>query len=235
VPLKTSASWVGGVSEFDKRLLAAVKQQIQVFTDRVDITYLTDLAMPDLLERLRHLPGRTIVLFTAIARDAAGASFKSSELGPLITGASNAPVFSLHDVHLNHGEVGGDLSSCSAQGKIVGDMVLRIFKGEKPRDLPRVGKVTNYTFDWRALKRWGIKESDVPPGSVVLNRQPTFWEFYKRYIIAGVILLVAEALIIIGLLWQRAQRKIVEKALASLSRRLIDSQEEERKTCSKRP
>ena len=118
--------------------------------------------MPDLLERLRHLPGHTLVLLTSIGQDAAGTSFKSNEVGPLVAGAANAPVFSLFDVYLNHGEVGGYLSSLSEQGKVAGGMALRMLRGEKPQDIPRVKGVNTYMFDWRALKRWGLKESDLP-------------------------------------------------------------------------
>ena len=38
------------------------------YEGRVEISYLTDLAMPDLLERLRRLPSNTIVLLTSIGR-----------------------------------------------------------------------------------------------------------------------------------------------------------------------
>jgi hypothetical protein len=74
--------------------------------------------MPDLLERLRHLPKHTVVLIIAIGRDAAGTPFESSETGPLISAAANAPVFGLSDLYLGHGEVGGDLADLSHQGKI---------------------------------------------------------------------------------------------------------------------
>ena len=211
---------VGGVSEFDKQLLAAVKQQVQDFTGRVDITYLTDLPMPDLLERLRHLPNRTIVLSTTIAQDAAGTRFKSSDTGLLLAAASNAPIFSLFDVYLNHGEVGGDLSSFSAQAKIAGEMALRILNGVKPQDIPRVGNVTNYMFDWRALKRWGIKQSALPPGSIIVNRQLTVWEAYKAYIIGGIALILLETLLIVALLWQRKRRREVENELVVSNDRL---------------
>ena len=36
----------------------------------LDFTYLTDLDMSSLLERLRHLPKRTVVLYLSFFRDA---------------------------------------------------------------------------------------------------------------------------------------------------------------------
>ncbi len=206
---------VGGVSDIDRQQVASVKAELNAFTDHLDITYMTDLAMPDLLERLRHLPPHTLVLFTAVSLDAAGTRFKSSETGPMVAAAANAPVFSLFDVYINHGEVGGYLSSLSEQGKIAGGIALRILKGEKPQDIPRVEGVNTYMFDWRALQRWGIKESDLPPHSIVLNHQLTVWESYKSYIIGGISLVLVEALLIFGLVWQRARRREAENQLVT--------------------
>jgi signal transduction histidine kinase len=211
---------VGGVSPYDREQLANVKEELKAYERRVDISYLTDLAMPDLLERLRHLPGNTVVLLTSMGADAAGTSFNANELGSLVAGAANAPVFSLFDVYLNHGEVGGYLSSLSEQGKVAGGMALRILRGENPWEIPKVKGVDTYMFDWRALKRWGLKESGLPPGSIVLYRQPTAWESYKGYIISGISVILLEALLIGGLVWQQARRRKVEAQLATTSERL---------------
>jgi len=204
---------VGGVSPIDREVLANVKKQLRSYEGRVEISYLTDLAMPDLLERLRRLPSNTIVLLTSIAEDAAGTSFKSNESSPPITRAASVPVFSLFDVQLNHGEVGGYLYSLREQGKVAGGLALRILRGEKVREIPRVKSVNTYMFDWRALKRWGFAESALPPGSIVINRQPTVWEAYKWYIIGGVVLMLAETLLIFGLTWLRAKAKRAETQL----------------------
>ena len=132
---------VGGIADFDRHELADVKEELKAFTDHLDITYMTNLAMPDLLERLRHLPSHTLVLFTSVGQDAAGTRFKSNETGPMVAAAANAPVFSLFDVYINHGEVGGYLSSLSEQGKVAGGMALRLLSGAKPQDIPRVNGV----------------------------------------------------------------------------------------------
>jgi PAS domain S-box-containing protein len=202
---------VGGVSDFDRQQQDYLKQQLQEFADHPAITYLTDLAMPDLLERLRHLPSHTVVLLTSMAQDAAGNRFRANESGPMVAGAANAPVFSLFDVFLNHGEVGGYLSNLSEQGKVAGGMALRMLEGKKPQDIPLVKGVNTYMFDWRAIKRWGLMESEIPPGSIVLNRQFTVWELYKGYIISGIALFLVETILIFALAWQRKRRRKSEK------------------------
>ena len=92
----------------------------------------------------------------------------------MVAASANAPVFSLFDVFLNHGEVGGYLSSLSEQGRVAGDMALRILRGEKPQDIPKVKGVNTYMFDWRALKRWGLKtETFLLAASSLIGSQPS--------------------------------------------------------------
>lgn len=221
---------VGGQGNFDKQLQLPVRDQLQPFEKRVDIEYLTNLTMPALLQRLRHLPSRSVVLLTTIAEDAAGNHFKSDQVGPLVAAVSSAPVFSLFDTYINHGEVGGDLSSFSEQGRIAGSMALRIFNGEKPQGIPRVSNVTRYMFDWKALRRWGLKEANLPLGSIVINREPSFWELYWQYVIAGVFVLLAQATVILGLLWHRARRRKTEGELVRSNERLLFAMHEARES-----
>jgi signal transduction histidine kinase len=219
---------VGGVSDWDKQEEDNVKQQMTEFTNHLDITFMTDLAMPDLLERLKHLPAHTLILFTSISMDAAGRRFKSNETGPMVAAAANAPVFSLFDVYINHGEVGGYLSSLSQQGKVAGGMALRILRGAKPQDIPRVRGVNTYMFDWRALKRWGLKESDLPPGSTLLFREVSVWERTKRIWISGLLFILFLSALAAYLQFSRKQLKQARDAQLQLSGLLINAQEMER-------
>jgi hypothetical protein len=74
--------------------------------------------MPDLVERLKHLPSHTIVLYTSFSQDAAGAKFTDGGASAIVAAAANAPVFGLSDASFNHGEVGGKLSSMQEQGRM---------------------------------------------------------------------------------------------------------------------
>jgi signal transduction histidine kinase/ABC-type uncharacterized transport system substrate-binding protein len=212
---------VGGVSAYDRKLESITKASLQKYESKLEFTYLTDLDMPTLLDRLRHLPSNTIVYHTSIMQDAAGSRFiDASQSVPLVASAANAPVFVVDDVDIGKGTVGGNVLSFAAQGQAAGTMAVRALNGEKPQDIP-IEKSTNiYMFDWRAMRRWGLKESILPPGSVILYRQPTVWETYWRYIAGGISLIVVEALLILGLLWQRARRRRVENELAVSNDRL---------------
>jgi PAS domain S-box-containing protein len=211
---------IGGVAPYDRYVEALVKQRFHRYESKLDFLYLTDLAMPALLERLKHMPSSTIIYYTSIMQDAAGAHFiGATQSAPMVASAANAPVFVMDDVDVGRGTVGGDVQSFVLSGQIAAGIAARILNGEKPQDIPIVRGANVWMFDWRALQRWGLKESDLPPGSIVLNRQPTFWEAYKRYIFAGILLLLAQALIIIALLWQRAKRRKTEAELRESEQR----------------
>jgi PAS domain S-box-containing protein len=215
---------LGGTAPYDRGQQDEVKEQLKTYQNRLDISYLTDLSLPSLLEQLKQLPSHTIILLTPIGRDATGKTFKSSEIGPLVVSAANAPVFSLTDRYINHGEVGGDISSGIEQGELAGKMAVRLLNGENPKAISHVSTMTNYRFDWKALKRWDLKEKNLPPGSIILNRPPTVWELYQWYIIIGTSLILIEGILISGLIWQHARRCETNRAL---EKRTTESQARE--------
>jgi len=204
----------GGVHSYDRRIEAIVREQLRSYESRFEFTYLTGLAMPVLLERLKHLPNHTIIFYTVIEQDAAGARFiPETQSIPMVVGAANAPVFVMVDNFVGQGTVGGYVTSFATEGQAAAGIAMRILKGERPQDIPIVRDANLYMFDWRALQRWGFRESGLPPGSVVLYRQPTVWQSYRKYFIGVACLLVIETLLVLALLWQRARRRTAEESL----------------------
>src|SRR6201981_180747 len=67
--------------------------------------------------------------------------------------------------------------------------------------------------DWRQLRRWGLDDKRLPAGSVVRFHEASAWESYKWYIISGLVLILAETVLIFGLVWQRARAKRAETHL----------------------
>jgi ABC-type uncharacterized transport system substrate-binding protein len=149
----------GGVGAYDRDLESLAKKSFRGYESKLDITYLTYLDMPTLLERLKHLPTNTIVYHTAITQDAAGTHFiDATQSVPMIAGAANAPVFVVDDVDVGRGSTGGDVLSLAAEGRTAAEMAVRVLNGEKPANILVVKSPNIYMFDWRALQRWGLKK-----------------------------------------------------------------------------
>ncbi len=215
---------VGGSSSFDKHLEEIYRERLRSYESSLDFTYLTDLDLASLLERLRHLPDHTIVLYTHIGIDANGTRYiGASEASPMVANAANAPVFGPSDVDLGHGQVGGYLESFAMEGKIIGGIALRVLDGESPQSIPAVRGANAYMFDERALRRWGFKESGLPPGSEVLFRGPSFWQRTERMWVALALTVLAVTILALYI-----RLKLAKDRALGLSGMLITAQEKER-------
>ena len=82
---------VGGTSRFDRQLQVIARRDFEPFENRVSITYLTDLAMEDLLKRVSQLPARSVVVYLTLFADGAGRAFVPHEALSLIAARANAP------------------------------------------------------------------------------------------------------------------------------------------------
>jgi signal transduction histidine kinase len=109
--------------------------------------------------------------------------------------------------------------------KAIATIALRVLRGERADGIPLSSPDTDVdAVDWRQLRRWGLDESRLPAGTRVLFREPSIWDQYRRYIIAAVMLLLAQSVLIAGLLVQRAKRQRVELELRGRERELRGSQ-----------
>ena len=215
--------FVGGTSDFDKYLVSSASQQLKVFENRVNITYLNDLPLSEILHRVQNLPPDTVVLCSTVFRDGAGESFVPHEVVSRISETANVPVYGFVDQYLGRGIVGGHLYSVEAHGRKAAEIALKILGGESAANIPIVEAAINVDmFDARQLRRWNINKSSLPIGSVVLFDEPTIWEAYKWYIIGMTAAIIIEALLIAGLVFLRVRRRQVQEENLRLSSRLGD-------------
>ena len=221
---------VAGQSRFDKGVVALTRAGLTSYEAKLDVTYLTDLSMKQLQERLRNLPSHSIVLFLTYFKDAEGREFLNMvDALPMVVGASNAPVFGVSEPYLGHGVVGGFVVSLEEQGKIAGRDILEILGGKSPQDVSVVQGPSYFMFDWRALQRWNLDERKLPAGSVILFRESALWERYKLTLLTGLLSFVILALLVVYLFHKEQLLKLALKAPGRLSGLLINAQEQERR------
>ena len=220
---------VGGSSEFDKENLKLVKAGLNEHPLPLDFTYLTDLSMNALLDRLRTLPEHTVVLYVSFFRDATGNQFVNATTAlPLVSTAANAPVFGVSDVYVGRGVVGGYVVSFAEQGKIAAELVSQILAGKNPADIPIVAGPSFYLFDWKQLKRWNLSQSRLPPGSVVLNRESNVWEKARWIVFSGLATVLVLTSLVGYLLYEQKQVNAARNEQMRLSGLLINAHDEER-------
>ena len=216
---------VVGTTGLDPSRESQARAEFRAFEGRVDFTYLSGLATKDLEARLRTLPPHSAVYFVVVSKDGAGELVQQMPYLSLVAAAANAPTYSWADVAVDAGIVGGWRRDQVAQMKAIATIALRVLRGERADGIPLSSPDTDVdAVDWRQLRRWGLDESRLPAGTRVLFREPSIWDQYRRYIITAVMLLLAQSVLIAGLLMQRAKRQRVELELRGSERELRGSQ-----------
>lgn len=206
---------VAGAGPIGQGWITACREKFEAYKERVDFTYLAGLTLEDLLEKLAKLPADTVVFSLPVLQDGAGKKFIGNESLSQISLVSSAPVYSVRDVNIGTGIVGGHMGSFEADGMAVGQLGLRILNGEQPEDIPITRASTFiYMFDWRQLKRWSIAEKRLPPGSIVKFKELTVWEKQKEQIVVVLLLLGLQSFAILYLVHQRRTRNKAELELS---------------------
>jgi signal transduction histidine kinase len=196
----------------DRVWKAAARAQLETLERPISVTYLDDLPIETLAERLAALPPKTVVLLGPFGRDGAGRDLRPRAAASRVAAASPVPVYTLLESNLGTGVVGGHVVSFEAQGQRQAEIAARMLRGERPP--PDESGTNLYRFDARQLRRWGLDTPRLPAGSVVLFDEPSLWQAYRGYILAAVLLLALQSWLIVGLLVSRAQRRHAQRALA---------------------
>jgi signal transduction histidine kinase len=202
---------VTGASSRDNFWLARARAQFKPFESRFNITYLSGLTTKDLYARLAALPDRSIVYYTLVYQDGAGANFAPIEYLDHVQSVARVPTYSWVEATMDHGIVGGSLLSQQAVTEAVAALALRVLRGEPASSIPVSAPDLNVKqVDWRQLRRWGISEARIPTGTLVKFKTPNGWDRYRAYILGAVVILLAQSVLIAGLLVQKRMRRRAE-------------------------
>lgn len=235
---------ISGTPEHDKRIEAWARLEFESLASKVEITYLTDLRLDELISELARVPKESIVLYIRQSQDNPGTVLLPQDFLNIISHSVKVPLYA---AQLGGGSIGGYVSNVEGDMALLAQMASRIANGARPGDIPVSNSKTVPTFDWRQLRHWGIRESVLPSGSVVEFREVAVWSRYKWEIVGAFFLIAIQTSLIAALLVQRRLRQTATGALEdandqlrrsmgeinNLSGRLISAQEDERRRISR--
>ncbi len=217
---------VSGAGAPDKAYERLTRVQLKPFESRLSITYLSGLTTSDLEARLATLPEQSIVYYLTVYLDGAGVAFAPGDYSKRVAAAARAPTYSWSDAVMGHGLVGGSLLDRGAMMEAVGQLAVRVLRGEPADSIPTSSPSLNVSqVDWRQLRRWGISEARVPAGTLVRFKEFSVWERYRGYIVVAVWILFAQTALIVGLLVQRSRRRDAEETVRASQAELRSSYE----------
>jgi signal transduction histidine kinase len=212
---------ISGTPERDKRFEIAAREELAGYESKLDIQYLTDLPINELVEKAKNFPSRSIVLYAWQRSDTAGEKvLQTYDVLALIAKSCSAPIYGMGSRNVGHGIVGGYVQDSERNGLEIAECVRRILNGTRAQDIPVDSAASVLMFDWRELQRWRIDERSLPNGSIIKFKELTLWQQYK-WRITGVLLLFFLQSSIIGLLLiERKRRQRAKEALAQLNTEL---------------
>ena len=187
------------------------KQDFAAAMPDLDVTDLSGAVLREVRDRLAALPARSAILTSAMYSDGEGTYYSPASALARVAEKANRPIIITSDTFLGRTGVGGFLLLPEMIGREAGEVAMRILDGEAPSSIvPFGGNNVKPIFDWREIKRWNVDEANLPPGSEMRFREPTFWEQYHWHVtgVASVVLL--QALMIAILLRERRLRYVAE-------------------------
>ncbi len=181
----------------------------------IPVTFWDDLPVSELQTRLEGLERGTIVFLNGLITDETGRELMYGESTQWVSRHCPVPIYSLWDVYLGYGIVGGKLVSGYRQGRMAARLALRILGGQIADGMPVVTalEANQYMIDHRQLKRFDIPASKLPRRAVIINRPDSLFERYKGYV--WITLLVVSLLSVMVLFFALTiiRRRKVEEAL----------------------
>jgi PAS domain S-box-containing protein len=204
---------VAGAARFDTEWAAEARRVFGPYESRAEFVYLTGLPMDELVGRVAALPDHSLIYYLHIFQDGTGATFVPAEALERLAARANAPIYGHVDTYVGRGAVGGHVFQFEREGANAARLGLRILAGEPAESIRgQSASASTHLFDARQLRRWGIDERGMPPGSEVRFRQTRFWDEYRWHILGVLSLCAVQALLIGGLLVQRVKRRRAEVA-----------------------
>ncbi len=211
---------ISGISDADRWRQSDARRQLDRLGKRVKLTYMDAGSVQDFVRTVAWVPDGTVILFLSMYQDSAGHKLLNDEVMSRIAREARVPVYNQTATHVGLGIVGGVVFDPEILGRETALLTLRLLRGERLQDLPvQESKATVPMVDWRQMRRWGLDEKRLPAGTVVRFREASLWESYKWYLIGGVVLILAETLLILGLVWQRTRAKRAEAQLRESEKR----------------
>jgi PAS domain S-box-containing protein len=222
---------IDGVRNGTGDMEAEVRRQWKANAQYRNLTlvYLRNLELSDVVSRVAAVPPHSIVLLVRQTMRTQSQDVDRFESLAQVLRASPVPVFTQIEDFIGHGVVGGYVWRFGTDARRMADMATLIASGTSPHDIQFGRNSYDTMLDWQQLRRWGIAESRIPSGSIVLSRPKSFFEVYGGYVAAGAAVFTAQFTLIVGLLAQRSRRRRAEedaRTHASRYRSVVDAQSE---------
>jgi len=211
LPLTKTIAVVNGASPNETFWQEVLRRELAPLAGRIELRWYNEKSFEEILIDAARLPPHSAIFWHLMNVDAAGVAHEANSALNELSSAAKVPIFSYDGSFFDGATVGGPMHSVHRLSQITAAVAIRILNGEKAGDIKTTP--TGFAapiFDWRQMQRFGISDSNLPPGSTVYFREPTVWERYSWQIASIVTVLLIQAGLISLLLSEHRRRQLAE-------------------------
>jgi len=175
---------------------------------------LADLTWSEYALRLQKINQSSAVLLLSANQDKNLKTTNFKEGLRFIKENLPVPLYHLWYHGMGEGILGGVLISQYEQGRNAAIMAERILKGTPPSWIPVLKESPNpIMFDYHEMSKFGLKPSDLPPGSDIINHPVSLFEEYLRYILIAILIIICQMVVIVVMVIHIRRRRRTEQEL----------------------
>ena len=169
----------------------------------------------------------SLIIYFSCMEDGEGHIYTLNTGTKLITqNAPDVPIWRLTLANMESGVFGGISYSYYDAGVRAGQMATQILTGTDPDDIPMESNAATHAyFDQKQLDKYGIRTSQLPDDSTILNERRTFRSLYKQnmllmnLVMLSIVLMIAIIVILVMVNYQH-NRLIHQDFLTQMPNRL---------------
>ena len=153
-------------------IMKEFNRSLPEFSGRVSFVKIDGDNLDEIENKVKDLSDNSLLLYMVYTKDKHNNNYAYSESITRISDQCQVPIYILWEFNLGYGAVGGKLTNGYYQGSTAVKIALRVLNGEKPSDIPiETENTTMFTFDYTAMKRFGIPVENLPPNSIIINAE----------------------------------------------------------------
>lgn len=184
-PDEKSVLFIGDESDTFGVIQAEIEKQQRAY-GKISVDYASSKQLDTLIKKIKEHPARVIILTTigALANDS-GSSLPLEKILHAIVSAKRSIIFSMEDVYIQQGVLGGYVTDGNAQGKIAAGFAVAYLhqKETLPAD-PFATSPNDWVFDFQALQDRGLKlPEEIKRLTTFINEPAGLYESHKKLII----------------------------------------------------
>src|SRR6185503_18030924 len=202
---------VVGASPIEQFWRKEIAREVEPLDGGVEFIWWDNLSFEDILKQAAKLPPHSAIFWELMSVDAVGVVHEGNTALARLHAVANAPIFSYDESFFGNEIVGGPLLLVADSSRETAAVAIRMLGGERPSEIKiPVVQFASPIFDWRQMQRWGISESQLPPLSNIYFRDLTLWEQYRWQIAFVALVILVQAALIVGLLYEHRRRQLAE-------------------------